>query len=149
NVAVHDLAIAESEKELVVATHGRSLYKLDISLLQENLLNEAMIVCETVKYGENLGQSWNKWIPAPIKQFELQIFLPEAQAGVLDLRDENGEVIFSKNLSLDAGLHQLRFDQAHVVSENGSKKSYPVGIYEVRFTSSTGEVIKGSWEIVE
>ena len=149
NVAVHDLAIAEREQELVIATHGRSLYKLDISLLQENLLNEVMIVCEALKYGENLGQSWNKWIRAPIKPFELQIFLPEAKAGVLDVLDENGEVIFSKNLNLHAGLHQLRFDQALVVSENGSTKSYPVGIYEVRFTSSAGEVLNGIWEIVE
>ena len=149
NVAVHDLAIAEREQELIIATHGRSLYKLDISLLQENLMNEAMIVCETVKYGENLGQSWNKWIPAPIKQFELQIFLPEAQDGTLEVLDQNGEIIFSKKLSLDAGLHQLHFDQALVVSDDGSKKSYPVGIYEVRFSSNTRNVFKGSWEIVE
>ena len=118
-------------------------------MLQENLSNEALIVCENMEYGENLGQSWNKWIPSPIKQFELQIFLPESQDGTLEVLDQNGEIIFSTKLSLDAGLHQLHFDQAVLVSDDGSKKSYPVGIYEVRFSSNTGNVLKGSWEIVE
>lgn len=149
NVAVHDLAIAEREQELLVATHGRSLYKLDISVLQENLLNEAMIVCKAVKYQENLGQSWNKWIPAPIQPFELQVFLPEAQVGTLTILDESGEAIFAQDLNLEAGLHQLSLEQAYTTSSEGNEQSYPVGVYEVRFTSNGGEVITGSWEIVE
>ena len=41
-VAVHDLAIQEREQELVVATHGRSLFVADIShvrALNDSLLN--------------------------------------------------------------------------------------------------------------
>ena len=34
NVAVHDLVIQPVEKDLIIATHGRSIYKLNISALQ-------------------------------------------------------------------------------------------------------------------
>ena len=34
NVAVHDLVIQPVEKDLIIATHGRSIYKLNINALQ-------------------------------------------------------------------------------------------------------------------
>ncbi len=149
NVAVHDLAIAEREQELIVATHGRSLYKLDISLLQENSSNEAMISCSDLKYGENLGQSWNKWIPSKIQPMKLQIYLPSAQNGELNISDGQGEIIFTQPLKLAKGLHQLTFDQPLIIAEDNSKKSHPIGIYKVQFITTSGEVIEGLLEIVE
>ena len=35
NVAVHDLVIQTREKDLIVGTHGRSLYKVNLSKIQQ------------------------------------------------------------------------------------------------------------------
>jgi photosystem II stability/assembly factor-like uncharacterized protein len=79
-VAVHDLVVHPSEHELVVGTHGRSIYVADVkevqqltdSILQKNLY---VFAVPNLKFRENWGSfrsTWNKETVEP--NFELAIF---------------------------------------------------------------------------
>ncbi len=65
NVAVHDLVIQEREKDLVVGTHGRSIYKTNISQLQKfnSFSNKATHIFKTksIRSSSRWGSSWSKW----------------------------------------------------------------------------------------
>ncbi|WP_334056418.1 WD40/YVTN/BNR-like repeat-containing protein [Polaribacter sp. P097] len=77
NVAVHDLVIQPTAKHLIVATHGRSLYKADISALQN--MNSDVITKSThifkvknIRKNRNWGRSWSQWRDA----YEPEITIP-------------------------------------------------------------------------
>ncbi|MBL4604677.1 MAG: glycosyl hydrolase [Flavobacteriaceae bacterium] len=65
NVAVHDLVIQEREKDLIVGTHGRSIYKADISYLQKfNQIREKDTHVSKIKnsrFSSRWGRSWSQW----------------------------------------------------------------------------------------
>jgi len=65
NVAVHDLVIQPEAKELVIGTHGRSIYKADISLLKDfkKFENKSihLFKISTIRYSSRWGSSWSQW----------------------------------------------------------------------------------------
>ncbi|MBK8487595.1 MAG: glycosyl hydrolase [Bacteroidetes bacterium] len=64
-VAVHDLVIQEREKDLVVGTHGRSIYRADLeelSMMNAEVLNSELYVfpVEKMRYNKRQGNKyWN------------------------------------------------------------------------------------------
>lgn len=65
-VAVHDLVVHEREHEVVVGTHGRSLYKAGLGELQKmdtEILQKSIHLFEvsSVKYNEKWGKKMNNW----------------------------------------------------------------------------------------
>ncbi len=67
NVAIHDLVIQATAKEMVVGTHGRSIYIADISHLQQldsSLLAKKLHIfpIQNTTFNENWGKPyWSKW----------------------------------------------------------------------------------------
>lgn len=56
---VHDLVIHPRDKELVIATHGRSLYKADVSKVQAlNATNTDSLTCFDEKLSINHSSRW-------------------------------------------------------------------------------------------
>ncbi len=62
NVAVHDLVIQPTAKHLIVGTHGRSLYKANVSSLQEFENKEAIFSIKNIRKRNSWGSSWSKWL---------------------------------------------------------------------------------------
>jgi len=66
NVAVHDLVIQPTAKDLIVATHGRSLYKTNIAALQEITLeilekSTAIFNVKSVTKNRRWGSTRSQW----------------------------------------------------------------------------------------
>ncbi len=78
NVAVHDMVIQEKAKDLVVGTHGRSIYTADISLLQQmSAGNSKGIVIgeiEPIDSSGRWGNSWSQWSDAYESSEEFQFY---------------------------------------------------------------------------
>ncbi len=73
-VAVHDLAIQPKARHLLVGTHGRSIYKADISHLQQmtkTVLNKDLYVypLEPTKHSARWGNSWSFLVKAKYARF--------------------------------------------------------------------------------
>lgn len=79
NVAVHDLVIQPRAKHLIVATHGRSLYKADISALQT--MNAKVMAKSThiftvnsIRKNSNWGRSWSQWRAAYVPKITIPFY---------------------------------------------------------------------------
>ena len=124
NVAVHDLVIQEREKELVVGTHGRSIYKTNISQLQKfnSISNKATHIFKTksIRSSSRWGSSWSKWSQPNVPKVAISIFSNTAKKSTVKIYSGDIEVnSFSANLN--KGFNTVSFD---VDFSKKGRKSY-------------------------
>ncbi|WP_348668173.1 glycosyl hydrolase [uncultured Polaribacter sp.] len=79
NVAVHDLVIQPKAKELIVATHGRSLYKANIAPLQKmtkSVLSTSthVFAIAAVRKNSSWGRSWSPWRKASTPEIKIPFY---------------------------------------------------------------------------
>ncbi len=78
NVAVHDIVIQEREKELLVGTHGRSIYKTSIAELQKfNSIRSKsahLFEVKSIRKSSRWGSSWSQWSTPNVPKVGLSLF---------------------------------------------------------------------------
>jgi len=149
NVAVHDLVIQAEAKDLVVGTHGRSLYVADISLLQQlnsKNMNEFVIGdIEEIKHSKRWGTSWSQWNDIFEPEKIIQFYSPaNGNVSVIictkegkELQQKTMEVskginIFNYDLSLSkTGINNLEKAGVKLKPSSNGKIYMPVGEFEV------------------
>ncbi len=111
NVAVHDLALQKKANEMVIGTHGRSLYKMDIAPIRKLMeLKDslfAIINIENIAYKTNWGKKFNAYFEVKQPTMKILYFAQNAGKAHLSLSTENGVVRFNKEIDLSSGLNQL------------------------------------------
>lgn len=99
-VPVHDLVIQERENELVIGTHGRSIYVLDLNPLidglvkAEGLLPQALSLelapPEELTWREGWGERGYGWGEPRMPEVGLDVFLPADGDYVVEVIDSTG-----------------------------------------------------------
>lgn len=114
DVPVHDLVVQPSARELVVGTHGRSLYKLDIAHIQgltEDVLQKDVYLFPAgqIKHNVNWGSTrpWEEYTD-PVKPFVY--FCKEEGVVRWRVETEDGIVLQSDEVQSDAGLNEVRYN---------------------------------------
>ncbi|UOX34729.1 glycosyl hydrolase [Flavobacterium sediminilitoris] len=115
NVAVHDLVIQPKAKELIVGTHGRSLYKVGIDELQKltsDILNKSLFVYEvpSIKKSERWGNSWSQWGKPYEPKTEIWFYSNSNEEVEMIIENEKGIVVFSKKITAKKGLNLVNYD---------------------------------------
>jgi photosystem II stability/assembly factor-like uncharacterized protein len=114
NTPVHDLVVQASAHELVVGTHGRSLYKMDVTILQQLTaarLNTPIYVIDAldkIKY----DRSWGKKQPWDNDESpELQVPFYVNEAGVVNwkISTKSGLLLNSGTINCTKGLNNFTF----------------------------------------
>jgi len=121
-VAVHDLVIHPREKDLVLGTHGRSIYIADVNLLQQlpRDLSQSLKVygiTETT-YNKNWGNkpSWH-WNGAIEPKVTISLFsLMDNEATMQVTKDDL--VLYEQKITLDAGLNFIEYDYSFDENKN-------------------------------
>jgi photosystem II stability/assembly factor-like uncharacterized protein len=117
-VPVHDLVVHPREQELVIATHGRSVWILDVAPLQQ--LTTAILAVPLhvfdikpallFQYREEHGLTAGKNYLAPNPDFGACIWYhlrDRVLPGTLIVRDAQGTLLVQLPLHSDPGLHRL------------------------------------------
>ncbi len=151
NVAVHDLVIQPKAKDLIVGTHGRSLYKANISLLQEfvkkeNNNSDTIFSIENIKKSDSWGSSWSKWLQpntpkikvpfyvANEKEVSINIYAGDIKVNSIKKKVVKGfnEVVFDVSFNKE-GLKKYKKEHTEAILEEAkNKKTYlPKGKYKV------------------
>lgn len=116
NVAVHDLAVQHRDRDLLIGTHGRSLWIADIE--QVGLLpavrDSALYLFEIpeVKRGHDWGGNWSKWLEPDIPEIEIIFYSKESRQNVT-LNIMYGEDLMLSGLQIDdvrKGLNVVKFE---------------------------------------
>lgn len=124
-VAVHDLAIQEREKDLVVGTHGRSLYKAPIGPLQQyNTIKSKPVTLfkvPEIRHASRWGTQWSSYAEPYEPEVDITYFVSNGGEVKLEVLADKKNVLYSTDLSADVGYNYTNYDLT--VSEN-SVKSY-------------------------
>ncbi|WP_298762752.1 glycosyl hydrolase [uncultured Polaribacter sp.] len=114
NVAIHDLVIQPTAKELVVGTHGRSLYKANIAPLQE-LTAEVLakenyvFAIKSIRKNNNWGRSFSQWRDAYTPEIKIPFYTKTAKKVTAKIYADNTEVN-SITTNAKKGYNQMLFD---------------------------------------
>ncbi|MEL6303426.1 MAG: glycosyl hydrolase [Bacteroidota bacterium] len=122
NVAVHDLVIQPKAKHLLVGTHGRSIYKVDISALQQmnaEVLGKMLAIfpLENIKHNKSWGSSWSSWRKPDTPGIDLHFYASKAGDFSVTVKTADGISVSATSVTADKGVNILSYDVAF--SEKG------------------------------
>lgn len=166
-VAVHDLVVHPEANDLIVGTHGRSLYKTSIANLQVLAQEKSSPILklfkpEDVRFSPRWGNSFSTWRPAFEPKTTFTFFTANAGAYQLSIADEKGNVLqqnsgtsvhgfnYTENdLTIDETLlkaiQKKQKDFKPTAAKNG-KYYLPKGKYTVRIYQN-GQISEEKWEV--
>ena len=119
NVAVHDLVIHPRDHEIIIGTHGRSLYKADVSVVQQldsAILHSDLTLfdAEKVNYSSHWGNSWSVWKPANEPSVNLVFFmrnLSDSSPVTIKISSPDGlELFTSTPENINRGLNYIPYN---------------------------------------
>ncbi|WP_343486977.1 glycosyl hydrolase [Allomuricauda sp. d1] len=117
NVAVHDLVIQPEAKHLLVGTHGRSIYKADISNLQKmtsEITNKKLHAFEVdnLKHSERWGNSFSSWSKPNTPGIDVTFYSSTPTSYTATVKTTDGTVVSATETNADKGLNILSHDIA-------------------------------------
>jgi hypothetical protein len=114
-VAVHDVVVHPRDKDLVVGTHGRSIYIADVAQVQQltdSVLQKELFVFELEKRkaSSGWGNSFSKWQKPNEPEFSIPVFV--AADGEAEISVLAGDSLILKTWIADVskGLNFLKYD---------------------------------------
>ncbi len=111
---VHDLVMQEREQDLVVGTHGRSIYVADVSKLYSlSGISEKVYLfpIDSLKGSSRWGASgWSKWFGANEPTLDIYWHEKSSEDCVLQIQDESASIFFEKVITGGDGLQRCTYD---------------------------------------
>lgn len=116
-VAVHDLVIQKKVKDLVVGTHGRSIYKVNVDAvgqLTDEVLAKNIHVLEPkkIRKSREWGNSWSVWSKPTDPKAEIWFYSNSDSEVVVQIENPNKEVLLSQKFAAKKGLNKYGYDLA-------------------------------------
>jgi photosystem II stability/assembly factor-like uncharacterized protein len=166
-VAVHDLVIHPEANDLIIGTHGRSLYKADVAFLQSLAQEKSMPALklskpEDMRSSPRWGNSFSAWRPAFEPKTTFAFYTATSGNYQLSIADEKGNVLQQNTGSAVRGFNyaenDLTIDETLLKAIQKKQKDYkataakngkyylPKGKYTVRI-SQNGQTSEEKWEV--
>lgn len=124
-VAIHDLVVQNEAKDLVLGTHGRSIYKANIGPLQ--LMSEEILMRDIklfeipiVKHRKSWGSSWNKWLEPNTPKISIPFYVSEAGNHEVTILSDDETLLHKFNVKADKGFNEAEYDLS--ISETKKNK---------------------------
>jgi photosystem II stability/assembly factor-like uncharacterized protein len=114
NVAVHDLKIQSKAKDLIVGTHGRSIYKVNLEKVQaltDEVLtkNLHLFAVDKIQKSRRWGNSWSSWADAFEPKAEIWIYSNQEKWIVLNVTNKDKVNVHSEKIQLKKGLNKIEY----------------------------------------
>ncbi len=115
-VAVHDLALHPRENEIVLGTHGRSIYiaKLDeLQQLNDSLLQKPLFAFNVpdITFNKNWGKKFDPFGESPFtSSVTIPFYIKENGITRIQIKSEKGLSLYSLNDTSEAGLNYVKYD---------------------------------------
>ncbi len=129
SVSVHDLVIHPRENELIVGTHGRSIYIADVKPLQA-LSSEVLVKniyvndLPAISYNASWGRVFNKYEETEERKYNLSYYAKAAGKAIIKIQTEKGIILKTITDDAEAGLNNVNFDQTINASAKDSYEKF-------------------------
>lgn len=124
NAPIHDLIVHPTENDLIIGTHGRGIYKVNIALLQS--LNEGTLVkngyifkIEDTKYNKNWGKRgiYDDYYNKPVEpKANIYFYVKETGNYNINVTLPSGITITKNDVNANQGIN--KFELSLLVNEN-------------------------------
>jgi hypothetical protein len=136
-VAVHDIAIQERDNEMVIATHGRSLYKVSLNEIQAldfiSSKDLHVFAQEKYNYDENTGKKFSSFDDAYEPTYQLAYYVKNAGITTITIATPDGTIINEFTDNSEQGLnyidYALTFDAKYKAAYEEYLNGLPVDGY--------------------
>ncbi|MDO1502010.1 glycosyl hydrolase [Winogradskyella maritima] len=124
NVAVHDIVLQTDAKDLLIGTHGRSIYKANVRPLQtfgnKNASQDVVFFdVEPIRESSRWGSSWSQWLDAYEPEVTLQFYSKSEGSKTLKILSEDGKELNQMTVDVDKGFNYVDY---HLdITEKGRK----------------------------
>ena len=120
-VAIHDIKIQKRENHLLLGTHGRSIYRADITPIQAMQKGKSVQLFEvaSVRSSPRWGNSFSMWRDPMEPKVKVPYYMDYAGKFSLVLKDSQGKELQRMPLMPQAGLSVAEYDLT--ITENGKK----------------------------
>ena len=114
-VAVHDLIVHPRDNELVVGTHGRSIYVGDVSLIQQltdSLTSKEIhfFALKPLNYAPNWGRMFDKYSEPRVQKYEIPFYTKAVGKSSIKIQTDKGLILRTLTDDSEAGLNYVNFD---------------------------------------
>ncbi|TPV34801.1 glycosyl hydrolase [Paucihalobacter ruber] len=114
-VAIHDLVIQPKAKHLLLGTHGRSIYKADISNLQSfkaDMLTTSTTVfnLDEVRFSPRWGSQRSSWSDAFEPNIQVSFFSNSEETKTITILNEQNEVLFTQKFDSQKGYNVWNYN---------------------------------------
>lgn len=116
-VAVHDLVVQKDAHDLLIGTHGRSLYRLNVKHLQQltDTIRAKPLYVFDLKdktFSKRWGdyKSWAVWYGYFEPKLSIPLYIPSAGSVSLEIQTKDGLSLWEKAYDLSAGLQNVSYD---------------------------------------
>jgi len=124
HAAVHDMVVQPEAKDLLIGTHGRSIYKANIAALQkmDNSLNSRAVTLfetESIRASEKWGNSWSKWADPYEPSTTFSFYAIAKGKQTIRIVSEGNAELNSITVDADKGFNYADYDLT--ITEAGQK----------------------------
>jgi photosystem II stability/assembly factor-like uncharacterized protein len=152
-VAIHDIAIQARDNEIVLGTHGRSIYISSLDLIQKypSLQDKdlAILPLEEMKYNEHLGRKSSVYAEPRSMNVSINYFTKDTGEHVFNILNKKGVVLQSFTQKPNYGFNNASYDMtvkpekikqfSPVLKKADDEKYYLMpGTYTVQVVNSQG-----------
>lgn len=115
NVAITDIVIQERENHLLLGTHGRSIYKTDLSAFKQYSelgMTESLAIFKPkeIYKSRNWGNSWSNWANVYNPNVNLYYFSNSEGNNSLQVFDANNLLLNTIDLNSNKGFNVVKYD---------------------------------------
>jgi len=115
NVPVHDLAVHPATKELIVGTHGRSIYIADMSIIHKfisvkNIGSLYIFEIDNAEYNSEWGNrtfDWNHTLPDDLI---IPFYVNDASGLKIEIMTSEGMKVFEEEKAFTMGINFYKYD---------------------------------------
>lgn len=124
NVAVHDIVVQKQAKDLLLGTHGRSIYKTNVGILQQfddAVQNKAIHLFpkKSIKHRSFWGTTWSKWLTPRVPEEKVSFYTKKS--GKYQIKILANDIVVNEfEIEADKGFNIWTYDLSF--SKKGQKK---------------------------
>jgi photosystem II stability/assembly factor-like uncharacterized protein len=149
NVAFHDMVVQPEAKDLVLGTHGRSLFIGDISLLQqlskENMGEIMVNDLDPIPASRRWGRSYSQWDQPYEPSVDIQFYTPQNGKVVFKIISEDGKELNQWEMDANKGVNLTVYDLT--LSEKGIKNMEKAAVKIKAAENGKTYLVKGTYQL--
>lgn len=124
NVAVHDMIVQPETNDLLLGTHGRSIYKTNIQSLQQfskeiETSNLHIFPTSSVEYSSKWGDAWSIWVQPIEASTMITYYTTTTNTVFVKITTEDGKVLQEFSDTCNKGFNYVAYDLT--ISKKGRK----------------------------